>query len=729
MTDLEDFGTLDDDEFDEGFGTQTFIEDTPYPLQDLDQDVFDAEWVASIEALDSISDHMLYAGSGTTVPVDWEQDQAAMTQTLSAIGLDSRRLVHQQGEELSLVLQLGEHLGLVLTEPQAEWHRRQMVKLVEAALNSQEFSKRLRGEHLAPSAQRLRDGLEVAARTIQIDPLGKGRDANQEPPPGTRLQIIARRSAPPGTREEQEAREQSFWAEKVVAILTAAKAPLIDLAKESMDPAAILRGAIGSTRGSTMECYTKAVQPMLEWVAAIHKVEWPTTVISLVDFVHVAGGRPCSPSFPKKLLQAISWFERIGNWDEGERLCGAELVIRTVDFWTEELRAGIKPLKKAPRYTWVMMASLELFVMDEGKTKALRFRAWTMLVKAWGTMRQDDIQHLSPGRLRQMGESLIAEIMRSKTSGASKRVRELPVSLWLGATLTKSLWWEAGLGLLDELTVKSSDFLLPAFSKHGIPIQRPQTYIEAASMARMVLSDLQVPRFDQSANAWKLRPEKLLPGALVAMWTEHSGRPVLPSSAQLLSFTKEEVDFLGRWSPGGSGDYTRAFRQATQSIQQRIWKAAVSGDVRLYEFEVLDRVNSWADEQGLDSLQADSLRQALEAGLKGFWAEIGRAKVDEEIEVVIATVPPPRLAEAPLAAVQKDTAPPKFIIVYGRDRKKAKLHKVGGCQWTRVTLADSKEMSNPLPHMYSSRCKLCWPTLAEQQMKIEFADASEESDW
>ena len=82
----------------------------------------------------------------------------------------------------------------------------------------------------------------------------------------------------------------------------------------------------------------------------------------------------------------------------------------------------------------------------------------------------------------------------------------------------------------------------------------------------------------------------------------------------------------------------------------------------------------------------------------------------------------------PLKIDQKRSTRPGFVIVYSRDRKKAKLHRAGGCPWTKVTLADSQDVSNPLPDMYSSRCKLCWPMLADKQAELEIEAFSEESD-
>ena len=699
-----------------------------YPLVDLDQDIFTDEWRAGIEALDCIDEPQLYDTEDGFVPADWEHDQAAMEQTLQLFGLDEQRLAHQQGEEVILVGQICAHMGLSLNRNQLEWHRRRFVELVRAAVSHRPIAKRLRGDHLSAEAQRIRDaGTHGNRQQINTKPILE-RDTKEPPQPGNRLERWKTRVGPAGTRDEQEAADQREWAQQTIRILEKASAPVIELAKESIDPTAVLRGAIGGTRGSTMECYTKAIRPLLEWLHREYKLDWPSKVIEFIDFLHLVGNKPCSPSFPKRLQQSLAWFEKVGNWDEGERISKHELVNRTVAFWSEELRSGVKPLRQAVRYTWQMMAALELFVMNYDLPKHLRFRAWTMLVKAWGTLRQDDIQHLQPGKLRQQGEALIAELMRSKTSGASKRVRELPISLWLGATITRSLWWEAGLALMSELTEKANDFLLPAFTAGGMPIQRPMGYIEASGLSRMVLSKLQVPVYLAEKEEWANSDQNLIPEPIVTMWTEHSGRPVLPSSAQLLGFKKTECDFLGRWSPGGSADYSRAFRQATQSIQERVCMAVVSADEKLFEFEVLDRIGTWAEERDVSSEVAGLVKAEVERSMKEFWNFMKLAKSGQPPCAPLPETKPPEVVAKPLKIDQKRSTRPGFVIVYSRDRKKAKLHRAGGCPWTKVTLADSQDVSNPSPDMYSSRCKLCWPMLADKQAELEIETFSEESD-
>jgi hypothetical protein len=660
------------------------------------------------------------------VPVDWEIDQAAMEHTLLEMGMDDQRLLLQSGDELSLVTQLIVHLCLQIKPVQVELHRRRFLQKISDIEKRAPMARRIRGDLMPVSAQRIRDAGQSSSTTTapSITPLPPA----WIPPPGQRLTQGAGTRTAVGTREQQENAQQAFWSAKVTAALEKAEAPLWDMAKESMDPAAVLRGAIGSTRGSTMESYCKAMGPLWQWGDSTGKGIWPSSVFQLVDFLHLCGCKPCSPSYARRLEQAISWFEKVGCWPEPERLSTQERVHRTVAFWSEALRSGLRPLRQAVRYPWCTMAALELFVMDPSRSKHLRLKAWTMLLKGWGTLREDDIQHLSPGTIRVSEELVVSELTRSKTSGASKRVRELPIAVWIGATLTKQFWLEAGLLLLAELTDKANDFILPWFDAVGVPVQKPLSYIDSSCLSHQVISELKLPVFDEASTEWKPGPCRLSSESMVPLWTEHSGRPVIPPAAQVLQFGKDECNYLGRWSPGGSADYARAYRVIAHSIQNRVWKAVLNADPRLYEWEVLDRIPSWGEARHWLVEQVSSEKGRLDSTFKEFWVEVGKAGgplggVDAPVQVSL----PVKLIMKPLAKVVSAEGRDSYLLVFSRGRKASKLHRVGGCQWTLVKLADAQEILDPLPAMYSSRCKLCWPILLGKDGAVDGNDSSSDS--
>ena len=55
----------------------------------------------------------------------------------------------------------------------------------------------------------------------------------------------------------------------------------------------------------------------------------------------------------------------------------------------------------------------------------------------------------------------------------------------------------------------------------------------------------------------------------------------------------------------------------------------------------------------------------------------------------------------------------EFVLVFGRGRKFARLHKSkGGCHWASLALSDSVTVQFVDPSMYNAKCKLCWPCKA-----------------
>ena len=116
----------------------------------------------------------------------------------------------------------------------------------------------------------------------------------------------------------------------------------------------------------------------------------------------------------------------------------------------------------------------------------------------------------------------------------------------------------------------------------------------------------------------------------------------------------------------------------------------------------------------------------LEGRFANFWQEVKKAGGPPDETEPIPAITLPR----PLASKSQPVAnAPRFLIVYGRWRRTAKLHKVGGCPWTTIHLADSQEVARPTPIMYNSRCKQCWPELLKQSEEAKPGEPSSGSDF
>lgn len=711
---------MDSDHFDFGSDSQsTAGEDVNANWSQADQELFGPAWVSSMEHLETtpLDELMAEVSLDGFIPSDWYVAQTAIDSVLLQHGFTGQRLLVQKGEELVLLGQVLAELGMEVDTRQLEWHRRMILQKILELEYGEPLAKRLRGDTQPPGLQRISDASQFPASysssssqfsaTGKTAPLGSPLDDWMIPLPGKRPKFLG--SALGITREEQERQAQKFWARKILDILSAAQSPLFILASESSNPAQTMLGAVGATRGSTMETYGKCFEVFLQWLKVAHSVSWPDSVLQVLDFLHAAGNRPCSPTYPKKFLASFSWVEKVGNWPGGERFSEEELVRRTVAYWTSCLGAGASPIKQAPRLPWMLLASLELYICDDSRPVSKRLKAWFETFKAWATLREDDAQHVHPTQLKISGEMVITNLMKSKTSGAAKRTRQLPVGIWTGLTLTRSLWLETGLGILDNLREVVSDFILPRFDANGTPLPEPMSYADSSALTQVIFGELMVPVFNEDSSTWEQGSDKLLPGKLVAFWTQHSPRAVVPTAAQILQVDKDSRNFLGRWSPGGSDEYGRGYRMVVMEIQQRVWRAVLSGDPRLGEHEILDRLDRWGEDRHFTAECTANIKQHLRSKMEDFAVQIRKAGGPPELSLPV--VLPLPSAPKPLIGKGKVSGKGRFLIVYTRNRKQAKLHKAGGCAWTTVVLADCQEVDKPVRSMYDSRCKLCWPEL------------------
>ena len=710
-TDEEDFDT-------EGWMEAEAVDDYEENWSQVDKEMFGSAWVASMEALDQMPlDHL---SSDGFISSAWIQNQKLITGTITSMGFTDTKLLLQRGDELTMTAQLISHLGLELTQAETEWHRRNLVSMIKEVADREPLAKRIRGEHLSPTLQRIQDISQADLRRQLAQPSASEVSGISEvgenwmiPGPGKRsgrgrqsegVDVI--------TRASLEREQQAHWSKQVVKVLTEAAAPLTVMAGEAADPQGVLLGAVGATRGSTMESYTKTLIIFLQWLKAAYNSTWPDSVIKVVEFLHTAGSKPCSPSFPSKFLAALAWFEKVGGWAQADRYSGQELVKRTTAYWTDSLRDGVSPLKQAPRLPWMVLAAIELYVINDTYPLQRRLKAWTIGIKSWATLREDDSQHISAHKLRFSGELLITELMRSKTTGTAKRTRQLPVAILISCSITRTHWLETGLALARDANAKGNDFLLPKFGKDGNAMREPLSYQESAGLSKSVFGDLRVPIYSTDKEEWEESDEQLIPCELASYWTEHSPRSVIPSAAQVLEFSKDERNYLGRWSPGGADEYGRAYRMVVHKIQKSVWHAVLSADKRLAENDILDRMDQWGRDRNIPEGKVELLRDCLSSGMKAFWDQVRKAGGPPDEEIILQTI-----AIAPVVpskVVRPSARKGKFLVVYTRNRKSARLHRVGGCAWTSVTLADCQEVVRLSDCMYDTRCKLCWPELVKK---------------
>jgi len=696
---------------------------------DLEMDLDEHGWGADVDEenledpLELALDEDLPAawmGDDGYIESDWLMDQSAFESTLATMGLVNERLALQQGEERDLLEQLIKHHQLTLGVRQRAFHLQQLRISVQAACTTLPLQKRLRGDLASLNSQRLNDVISVnSAGLARSADSGKSWDfgTTQMPPKGRRRQAFLMQHYPGTSRADLEARQRASLIDQVLAILTKAGAPIIEASTESNFPKATVEGSVGATRPGTMVTYIRAFRTFLEYLFICTGLQWPTKFTHVTDYLHMKGNEPCSASTPQVFLQSLAWFEKTAGIPSGEHFAKHDVVKRTVDAVTEKVAVGNPPLKQAPRMPAVMIASTELFVCDTARPLGLRMKAFAQLLKVYCTLREDDLQHLGPRRLRVAGELLIAELLRTKTTGRTKRIKELPLVLWVGSSITGSSWLENGLAEIENFGDNERDFFLPRISADfNEALPGPCTYAASSALSRRLAQELRQPIFKD--GAWKQSENLLLHPLLCGFWSEHSPRSVLPSLLAVLDEDKVRIDYLGKWSPSGSQDYTRTFRSVVRSLQEKAVRAIRSADPRLDDYDILDRLSRFCSEHDFNSEVTEQVVNHLRSILDSFVTILRSpeckawASTASDLETAFNQT---ASAPAPIVCFKRkptqDQRQGRFLIVFSNNRNFARLHRIEGsnCPWVKTQIKDCMETDSINPSMYNARCKLCWP--------------------
>ena len=661
-------------------------------------------------------------GADGFLKVDWAQRQDSIDSALLQYGLVGERLAIQEDLD-NFIDQLLSETGEPVSARQKAFHLQKLKEAVLVAVAGEPLAKRLRGDLLPVAMQMIRD-FAACASPRPLAPLFVGLPAK-----GKRLRQTGRRCLgiddsflSPGEREKAEKLEREKWISILVAYLIEGALPAFHMASLSSDPASTLRGTAGKTRGSTMRLYLRYWKRFRAWLLSVFKMTFPVSPIHVVDYLHVLREEPAGRTVPQKYIQSLSWIEKCGGVPVAIRLSTNPLVLRTLDFCGMELSCSSPISWQAPRYPAIVMVALELFVCSTKYSDYLRFVAWVELLHIWGTLRHDDTQHMFPRSLRVVDDVVVAEMKQTKTSGPGKRISFLSLAVSTKASLSARPWLRTGMKLMNSLGNLDRDFLLMKMLDYEGKAagESMASYSDAVASFTLVISQLTIPLVCPDAG-WIESQMRLVPAELYGFWSRHSGRCVLPSVLALLEVEKTMADNLGRWSPSGSSTYVRTYTRVVVKLQLMAVTAYHSGlglD-SLKEGDIADAMHRYLVER---RDLTEELASAIILQWNGFASKVhsnwsnGAFIIPEsedgpleelEVQLVAAAAVPSEVVQSPdsLQVVENN-----FLVVYGRHRKTAKLHKFsGGCFWANSSSLDCVASASVQSTQYDSRCRFCWP--------------------
>jgi hypothetical protein len=680
-----------------------------------------------------------------SIPPGWEQwlqaqqydDIDRLSRSLQETGLTGRRLAVQANYTRTedLLAQMLDHAKV-----QYEWFFTGLLEFwIAEATAAEPCSKRI----ALSTDPRVAGIMErVACLTI-----GKQRSALQEaaamaalmPPAGkraartrfTRIMEGLMLQGEADGREKAEEAERARWAAELFRLFVKIDAPVLQDIQNCMNPEKARASLAGNTRPGTMRTYFKTYVAFLDWLERAKNKTRPSEVADILDYLHVREDEPGQPSVPGSIQQALTWMERRGQLTPF--LMDKQIVKLAAERVVEVVSRQKGPTRRAPRFYVAMLEAFENYVIDETRPSYLRVVAWTKLLKTWGTLRYDCVQHLKPHEIQLYpgggGYKLSAVLMRSKTTGASRRIKELPVHVSQHSFVTRPEWLLVGFRLLQEIAPFQRDYLLPKGSwPQGMgTIPKMASYSDAAAATSRLLADL--PGSELGVP--------MLAEETVDFWSEHSERSVLPSALAILGEEKSRRDMLGRWRPEGSDVYMRTFNATVASMQKKFAKVA-SAEERydaLDECEITAELMMWlVKRKGLEEDIAVELVKKTEENMR---VAPAADRVDNPEPAIHANTEPEVIASDSASSggeaeagstMQKgklaEPREPGFLLVFSRQRKRAKLHIARGCWIARDKILQDCTWSREAPGEteYDSLCLLCWPKSSEAASDPESSD-------
>ena len=646
------------------------------------------------------------------LPADWSltpmqvKDAKAMWAALENVGLVGEMLATQRGHE-DIRGTLRQLLGA--THVLQEWFHEAMIEhWVMLAQARVARDQRLLQGGRTPSALSLNEIIYVCNRVKR--PLEVRAASTSSAVPLRGLKVVGhKRGKLDSVEDESQARltkenkELKKWTEQLIQVLTDMEAPALLHIDLCMNPARALEEISGKARASTIKRYVRTWQGFTRWLFAAKGRSLPMESADIVDYIHHRSDEPCGPSIPFSIVGAISWIEKIAQVTQDRRWANDQAVENASTKATERLSTDAPMIRRAPRFYTLIMELMEDYVMNVDKQPYLRGIAWLKLVKMWDCLRYDCQLHMAPHEIRFFEGRLTVILRRTKTSGANRRVRELPVHVSQHAYLFTPEWLKTGFDLWKEIADFKRDYFLPRSSADGrTAIAQLATYADAAEASAELLRDLDG-----------------IPGWMSELYTEHSERNLLPSVLTILGEEKANRDMLGRWRPEGSDIYARTYNAAVANMQKKFAAAATSRSRYddLSECDIGFEAATWlCARKGRNIDDAHVIVEEIAVIMR---SPPWRLRPDSGNPRSPLRVPPPpedsdeeEDREVPGWSKENPPARPQgYLIVKEGRRGRARLHSATKCWMARSRMMNDSEWyeSMPAEDQYSEVCKLCWP--------------------
>ncbi len=646
------------------------------------------------------------------------EDAARVLELLEILGLKGQKLAvfDKDGEAISrqVAVRLGIECG--------QWLVDFINGMIKEAVATRDLEQRVQGDLLPETHQRISDAIGGMEKEEQKR---RSAAASEEvklmPPKKGKLEKIWRPRRAPVVEESEK---RSLIIGVLLEELKLYGAPILDEMQKSLNPDRAADSLLGKYRPSTVRRYLSYWQSFRKWVFASTGRSHPGSGVLLADYLYAREEEGMGCSIPMAVMKSVSWFEKVACIPEDESLVAHPMCKMVVADLTIKLEDAAPPVRRAPRLLSIFIPALEYVVMDRTLEDHIRVAAWLRLLKMWASLRFDDLANVRRALIRDYDGKLGGVLKKTKTTGAGKRVRELPIYVSEFAYVAEKDWLDTGLRVLKRLGTGDGEYLVgEGLSIGSMDTSKMLSYQEAVILSSNAMDEMR-------GEAPGSPP--LIPAGWSRFWTEHSERSALSSGLASLGIVKSDRDLLGRWSPEGSDQYIRTYNSVVGRMQHTYAVAVRRGDAyhRLDEGAVLEDLKTWLKEKwGVDPTEASLAVEAWKGKIStsGPFQNVLAREEGEGTPTEVAESTPgspcdsgdptdiesEHAVKRPKMSRLEESRTGGFIVVYNRINR-GMLHRAGpdGCWMARTREFKKAEIFATLPDevKYTTRCRLCWST-------------------
>ena len=461
------------------------------------------------------------------------------------------------------------------------------------------FRVNRRLDHLSCKRFRLQEPLQILASEAYSEILGLDVVLQSRVSKSTHRYLVAN---PGASKTELESSAREYWLSVLVTYLEESDLPVCKIAGGTTDPGAVLRRSFGSRRMKTLRNRARAWKKVRSWMIMMRGRPFPIDISDMLDYLLFLVQEEASRSRINEVSCALSVLEEAGQVAQDDKISECLLWKQAINSRLCEIEQEGCTVKKAPPLSVATLVSLELFISDADNKLYCRAIAWIVLLCVWGCMRLSDLEGLDPCRVLLSSRGLRAVLIRTKTIGPGKKVKETPIFLARRISFTGVDWLKLGLDIWDSFELKSRDYFVFAANKTmDSPVSKYASVETVAKYVRHVLALLRVPA-KQRTGGWRLKDVSLFDGHGELFWSGHSMRHFLPSVAAAVDIGKEQRDYVGRWhvNQHQSADYVHTSRQIVTRVQESVNRCICSGGPGYDESELLTEYKQFLEARGVD---------------------------------------------------------------------------------------------------------------------------------